>query len=62
MSHRPLVIGLAGVYSGWLTRRNGWSVREAIFGHFWYDVVVATATLLRDEEAAIRLPALRIRF
>ena len=27
-------------YQGWLTRRNGWSVRESIFQHVWYDVLI----------------------
>lgn len=57
-----LVIGGGAVYSGWLTRRNGWSVREPIFHHFWYDVAVLTAGLLTDEVEAIRLPTLSIRF
>lgn len=56
------VIGLSGLYDGWLTRRNRGSVREAIFGHFWYDVFVGTATMLRDPRATVYLPTITIRF
>jgi hypothetical protein len=38
-----------------LTRRNGWSIRESIFHHFWYDVLVASATLLADERLVLRM-------
>lgn len=44
-----LVITAWALYEGWLTRRNGWSIRESIFHHFWYDVIIATATLVTDE-------------
>lgn len=57
-----LVIGAGAAYSGWLTRRNGWSIREVVFQHFWYDLIVGTATLLRDENAAVPLPMITIRF
>ena len=56
------VIGVWGLFEGWLTRRNGWSVRESIFHHFWYDVAVVTATLVADESAVVRLTAPTIRF
>lgn len=57
-----LVIGAGAAYSGWLTRRNGWGIREVVFQHFWYDLIVGTALLLRDENAAVPLPAMTIRF
>jgi membrane protease YdiL (CAAX protease family) len=44
----PIVQTLSALYDGWLTRHNGGSVRESIFQHFWYDVLVLTATLLAD--------------
>ena len=34
-----LVIAGWAFYQGWLTRHNGWSVRESVFQHVWYDVV-----------------------
>jgi membrane protease YdiL (CAAX protease family) len=57
-----LVIGLGGFYNGWVTRRNGWSIREVIFQHFWYDVAVITAELLRDDSRTVTLMPIRIRF
>lgn len=60
----PFAVVIAGwaFYEGWLTRRNGWSVRESIFHHFWYDVSVITASLLTDEapaSATLVLPSIR---
>ncbi|MQA89439.1 MAG: hypothetical protein GEU90_04280 [Gemmatimonas sp.] len=49
-------------WEGWLTRSNGWSVRESIFHHFWYDAAVVTAALLtqeRDAELRIAFPVIR---
>jgi hypothetical protein len=57
-----LVIGLGAFYSGWVTRRNDWSIREVIFQHFWYDVAVVTAELLRDDSQTVTLMPIRIRF
>lgn len=57
-----LAIGAWALYEGWVTRRNGGSIRESIFHHFWYDVAVGTVTLLRDEESAVPLPRIRLRF
>lgn len=48
-------IGAWALYEGWLTRRNDWSLGESIFHHFWYDVAVLAATLLRDERAHLGL-------
>lgn len=57
------VIAAWGLYEGWLTRRNDWSVRESIFHHFWYDVAIVAAEFLTDErEARIRLTLPTIRF
>ena len=54
------VIGAWAVYTGWVTRRNGWDIRESIFNHFWYDVFVATAELLTEREGPVPLPSIRI--
>jgi len=56
------VIAAWAVYEGWLTRRNGWNVRESIFHHFWHDVIVGTAEFLVDERGsgvAVRFPTIR---
>jgi membrane protease YdiL (CAAX protease family) len=57
-----VAIGLGGLYNGWVTRRNDWSIREVIFQHFWYDVAVITAELLRDDSRTVTLMPIRIRF
>lgn len=57
-----IMIGGWALYQGWLTKRNGWNVRESIFQHVWYDVVIIAATLLTDEasgEVAITFPTIR---
>jgi len=46
------VIGAWAFYQGWLTRRNGWDVRESTFQHFWYDVAIFLATLSRSNGTA----------
>lgn len=40
-------------YQGWLTRRNGWSVRESVFQHVWYDVVVILLDLAREQRVTL---------
>jgi len=49
------------LYEGWLTRRNGWSVRESVFHHFWYDAIVIAATFLTQgvERVTIAFPTVR---
>ena len=51
-----------GFYEGWLTRRNGWSVRESAFQHFWYDAIIFTATFLTQGSATIRVTVPGVRF
>jgi membrane protease YdiL (CAAX protease family) len=48
-----LVIAGSAFYEGWLTRRNGWSIRESVFHHFWYDVAVGAASLLTQKTASV---------
>ncbi len=35
----PLAQGLMGFYLGWLTQRNGYSIRQSAFLHTWWDVL-----------------------
>jgi membrane protease YdiL (CAAX protease family) len=42
-------------YQGWLTRRNGWSVRESIFHHVWYDVMAIMLELGDARQVTIGL-------
>lgn len=56
-------IGGWAAWEGWIVRRNGWSIRESIFHHFWYDVAVISAALLTEErEAELRVTFPTIRF
>ncbi len=52
-------IGAWAWYEGWLTRRNGWDVRESVFHHFWYNASVGVATFLTDQKGpavTVQLP------
>jgi hypothetical protein len=66
--HVPQAKGFAAViagwafYEGWLTRRNGWSIRESVFHHFWYDVAIGTATFLTQEQASVTIRFPTVRF
>lgn len=48
-----LDIAGSAFYEGWLTRRNGWSIRESVFHHFWYDVAAGAASLLTQKSASV---------
>ncbi len=39
-----------GIYEGWVTKRNGWSISESIFHHFWWDFFIFTSVYLISEE------------
>jgi membrane protease YdiL (CAAX protease family) len=57
-----IVIVAWAVYEGWLTRRNGWDVRESVFHHFWHNVIAGTAEFLAQERApgvVVRFPTIR---
>lgn len=60
----PYALAIAGwaFYEGWLTRRNGWSIRESIFHHFWYDVAIGAAALLTQEDGIVTLVLPTLRF
>lgn len=49
-------------YEGWLTQRNGWNIRESIFHHFWYDVVIVSAEFLTDARVPVAITFPTIRF
>lgn len=57
-----ILVGLSGYYGGWVTKRNGWSVRESVFAHFWWDAATTTATLLRERDSEVRIAFPTIRF
>jgi membrane protease YdiL (CAAX protease family) len=39
----PWPQALLGYYFGYLTRKNGWSLSEAVFVHSWWDAILFTA-------------------
>jgi hypothetical protein len=52
-----------GLWEGWVTKRNDWSIRESIFHHFWYDVAIVTASLIvQEKDLAVRIYFPTIRF
>ena len=56
---------VGGFYWGWLTQRNGWSIGEAAFGHFWWDVLVLSAGLYRaniNSNEIVWLPKISLVF
>ncbi len=70
---RPYVQYGLGLYFGWLTQKNQWSLREAIFVHSWWDVVaflIQYQNRRQDDGAKLRavspaifwLPRLSMRF
>ncbi len=62
----PLPQLALGWYLGWLTQRNGYSIRESIFIHAWWDVIAFTATYLDqsnyDRATNIYMPVVDARF
>jgi membrane protease YdiL (CAAX protease family) len=51
----PWPQALLGFYFGWLTKKNGWTLSEAIFVHAWWDMLVfagEVATSYRDKDPA----------
>lgn len=60
--HGPagVIIGPWAAWEGWITRRNGWSIRESIFHHFWYDVAVISASIIADDPANRRVHRIQL--
>lgn len=51
---------LIGLYFGWLTRRNQWTLSEAIFVHAWWDMILFAGQIAANREED--LGAARVRF
>ncbi len=56
-----------GYYLGWLTQHQGWSIKESVFIHTWWDVVAFAAVYSKKKKAVtpgqvVWLPALRLAF
>lgn len=62
----PLVQTVLGNYWGWLTQENGYSIKETIFQHFWWDVIVIGSILLSniklETSPSIQLPPISIQW
>jgi membrane protease YdiL (CAAX protease family) len=53
----PWPQALLGFYFGWLAKKNGWSLSEAIFMHAWWDMILfagGVATTYRGGDPAAR--------
>lgn len=46
----PIAQAALGLYFGWLTERQQWSIGESAFIHFWWDVIVFTAALFSERQ------------
>lgn len=60
----PFLAAIGGwaFYEGWVTDRNGGSVRESIFHHFWYDAALFVAALATDTGSQTLSISVPIRF
>ncbi len=59
----PVFQFAAGYYFGWLAKKNNWSLRESIFVHTWWDVIVFTASFTqKDRKASIYIPLYQSQF
>jgi membrane protease YdiL (CAAX protease family) len=59
----PVVQGFMGLYLGWMTERNGWTLGQAVCVHFWWDVITVAGALLtrnRISEIPISLGAISL--
>ncbi len=63
----PVAQFIGGWYLGNLAQKNEWSLRQSIFVHAWYDVIVGTAEYLYDSKndparAVLKLPTFEYNF
>lgn len=60
----PVIPLLFGWYEGWLTQRNQWSLKQAVFLHAWWDVLILSAAIATNDTAEhiITLPGLSFSF
>jgi membrane protease YdiL (CAAX protease family) len=48
----PVIQFAFGLYMDYLTRRNKWSIQEATFVHFWWDILAISAAFIVNEDEA----------
>jgi membrane protease YdiL (CAAX protease family) len=61
----PTAQFIMGYYFGYLTLANNWSLRESIFLHTWWDILIFSANYLdasATKKASIFLPLLSMNF
>jgi membrane protease YdiL (CAAX protease family) len=59
----PIIQTMAGFYFAVLVQKNGWSLREAIFLHTWWDVIVFSASLaMKEKDASLYIPLYQTTF
>ncbi len=58
----PIAQALMGGYLGWRTQANGYSLRESIFIHFWWDIIALSRAYfyVEDVQAAYLMPLFTI--
>lgn len=59
----PLAQLLGGYYFGFLTKRNAWSLKESIFVHTWWDIIIFAAMASQgDRKASLYVPIYQSQF
>jgi hypothetical protein len=59
----PLIQGALGWYLGWLSQSRGWSLKESIFVHTWWDVIaIGVSIAQKDPKASLPLPGISFTF
>lgn len=60
---RPYPQFAAGLYFGYVSQQNGWTIGESIFMHAWYDLFLFLGSYLRSPaHINVRFPTLSLAF
>ncbi len=52
----PIVQTVFGIFDGWVSQRNGYSICEGIFGHFWWDFLIFGTIMMRNTNTEDKMP------
>ena len=58
----PLMQTLGGYYFGYLTQKNQWTLSEAVFVHFWWDIIAIGAELGASRGKGAYIPLINMSF
>lgn len=58
----PIAQTLGGYYFGYLTQKNEWTMSEAVFVHFWWDVIAIGAELASSRGQSAYIPLFSTSF